>query len=300
MRFLHIADLHLGRSLGDVSLLDDQKQVLWKILQLCLDHSVEAVLIAGDIYQKAAPQAEAMALFDGFVSALTSRGILVFAVSGNHDSALRVSYFSGLLQKSGVYLTNPFDGKLQSVEVQDSYGPILIHLLPYIRLSSVRLRYPDLKIDSCTDAVRTLIEASNVDFSGRSILLAHQYITGGEMAGSEERIIGTLDNVDAGVLKDFDYVALGHLHRPQKIGCETVRYAGSPLKYSFAEADDRKTAVLLDLKEKGKAHITLLPIPSIRDVRQLKGNYQNLMEQPYSEDYLWITVHDELVPPYAR
>ena len=300
MRLIHIADLHLGRTLGEVSLLEEQRYALGEIERLCAQNEVDALLIAGDIYQRAAPQAEAMELFDSFVSALTAKGVKIFAISGNHDSAQRVSYFSQLIKNSGVYMSERFEGKLQTVECADEHGKIYIHLLPYIRPVHVRVCYPDEEIAAYTDAVKTVIAHSPVDFSKRNILLAHQFITGGEMAGSEEKTVGTLDNVDASVFDGFDYVALGHLHRPQKIGREGMRYAGSILKYSFSEADDKKSAVLIDLGKKGEMTTTLLPIPFKRDVKKIEGLYGELMEHPYTEDHVWLCLKDEDVPPDAQ
>ena len=296
MRFIHTADLHLGRMLGDVSMLEDQRQALIEIASLCRAHKADALLIAGDVYQRSAPQAEAMELFNDFVSGLVDDGIRVFAISGNHDSAQRISYFSRLIRKSGVYVSENFEGKLQSIPMRDEYGEITVHLLPYIRPSNVRLCYPEEKIDSYTDAVKRVVEKSNVDFSARNVLVAHQFITGGEMAGSEEKTVGTLDNVDLSAISGFDYVALGHLHRPQRLGSEAVRYAGSPLKYSFGESNDKKSAVLVELRQKGDMEITLLPIPFQRDVRRVEGAYADLMAMPYSEDYLWVSLTDEEVP----
>ena len=300
MRFLHIADLHLGRMLADVSLIKEQKAVLDEIVKLSTEHDADAVLIAGDVYQRAAPQAEAMELFDGFISKLCALGKRVFAISGNHDSAQRISYFSKLIQNSGVYVSEKFEGRLQRIELQDEYGKLYVHMLPFIKPVNVKLKYPEAEINTYTDAVRTVLSQSGVDFTKRNILIAHQYITGGEMAGSEEKTIGTLDNVDADVFEGFDYVALGHLHRAQKMEKNAVRYAGSPLKYSFSEISDRKSAALVELNEKGDVNVKLLLIPQSMELRRLRATVKELMDMPYSEDYIWAEVTDEEVPVDAQ
>ena len=300
MRFLHLADLHLGRQLNDWSLLDDQKAVLEQILSVADSEKIDAVLIAGDVYQRSSPQAEAVALFDSFVSRLAVTGRKVFVISGNHDSAQRISYFSSLIRSSGVYVTEAFDGTLQSVPLRDRDGEIVVWMLPFLRHSDVRRRLPGEKAATYQEAVEAVLRQTQVDPSKRNVLICHQFITGCETSDSEERAVGGLDNIDASVFDAFDYVALGHIHKPQKVLRETLRYAGSPLKYSFSEADHKKSAVVVDMREKGDIQVRTVPLYPVHDLRLIEGKLDDLKNMPYSEDYVWITVHDELPPPDAR
>lgn len=300
MRFLHIADLHLGKQMNDLSLLPDQEFILGQIVSIAESERADAVLIAGDVYQRSSPQAEAMALFDSFVSQLVNAGKKVFVISGNHDSAQRVSYFASLIKSSGVYVTEAFDGTLQSVALKDRDGEIVVWMLPFLRPSQVKRKLPEEKIATYQDAVEAVLRQTPVDPKKRNILLCHQFITGSETSDSEERAVGGLDNIDAAVFDAFDYVALGHIHKPQKLLRDTLRYAGSPLKYSFSEASHNKSVTVVDVLEKGEVAVHTLPLYPLHDVRLIEGKLDELMAMPYSEDYLWVTVRDELPPPDAR
>jgi len=300
MRFLHVADLHLGKQMNDLSLLPDQEAVLDQIASMADRERADAVLIAGDVYQRSSPQAEAMALFDDFVSRLVAMNKKVFIISGNHDSAPRISYFSALIKNSGVYVTEAFEGKMQSVSLQDAYGEIVVWLLPFLRPAQVKRWLPEEKIATYQDAVEAVLRQTPLDPRKRNVLVCHQFITGSETSDSEERAVGGLDNVDAQVFDAFDYVALGHIHKPQKVLRDTLRYAGSPLKYSFSEAGHKKSAVLVELGEKGDVSVRMAPLYPVHDVRLIEGTLDELMRMPYSEDYLWVTVRDELPPPDAR
>ena len=300
MRFLHIADLHLGKQMNDLSLLPDQEYILEQIISIAQSEQVDAVLIAGDVYQRSSPQAEAMALFDSFVTRLVSLGKQVFVISGNHDSALRVSYFASLIKSSGVYVTEAFDGALQSVVLRDRDGEIVVWMLPFLRPSQVKRKLPGEKIVTYQDAVEAVLRQTPIDPKKRNILLCHQFITGCETSDSEERAVGGLDNIDASVFDAFDYVALGHIHKPQRVLRDTLRYAGSPLKYSFSETHHSKSVTVVDVLAKGDIAVRTVPLRPLRDVRQIEGMLDELMALPYSEDYLWVTVHDELPPPDAR
>ena len=300
MRFLHIADLHLGKQMNDLSLLEDQEYILRQIVSIADSEQVEAVLIAGDVYQRSSPQAEAMALFDAFVSELVGMGKKVFVISGNHDSAQRVSYFSGLVRASGVYITEAFDGTLQSISLRDRDGELVVWMLPFLRPAQVKRKLPEEKIVTYQDAVQAVLRQTPIDQKKRNILLCHQFITGSETTDLEERAVGGLDNIDASVFDAFDYVALGHIHKPQCVLRDTLRYSGSPLKYSFSEANHRKSVAVVDVLEKGDIAVRTVPLYPLHDVRQIEGMLDELMNMPYSEDYLWVTVHDELPPPDAR
>ena len=300
MKLIHIADLHLGKQMNDLSLQKDQAHILDQIVSIASAEQADAVLIAGDVYQRSSPQAEAMALFDGFVSRLAALGINVFIISGNHDSALRISYFSQLVRSAGVYASDAFEGHLQHVTLQDDAGDVVFWLMPYLRASQVRRWLPEEKISSVQDAVTAVIRQADIDPAKRNVLLCHQFITGCETAGSEEQSVGGLDAISAEVFDAFDYVALGHIHRAQRAGRDTVRYSGSPLKYSFSEADHTKSLTLVDMPAKGSIQVHTIPLTPLHDVRMAEGMLEELLNAPYSEDYVWVTIHDELPPPDAK
>lgn len=300
MKFLHLADLHLGKQLNDLSLLEDQDWILQQIVTTAESEQVDAVLIAGDVYQRASPQAEAMALFDRFVSQLAARNITVCAISGNHDSALRISYFSSLIRNAGVHVSEVFSGELQHVTLRDNFGEVVVWLLPFLRPAQVRRALPEEKILTIQDAVAAVIRHADIDPRKRNILVCHQFVIGSQLAGSEDLSVGGLDGVDAAVFDVFDYVAMGHIHRPQKIHRDTVRYAGSPLKYSFDEATHRKSLTLVDMQAKDDVVIRALPLYPLHDLRRVEGTLAEVLSMPYSEDYVWVTIHDELPPPDAK
>ncbi len=300
MKLLHIADLHIGKKLRDISLLPDQVILLEQIVTIAQRQQVDAVLIAGDIYQRATPQSEAMTVYNRFLTALVGSGIRVYAISGNHDSDQRISYFSDLIRGAGVFVSEQFSGVLQRFTLTDAFGEVTVHLLPFIRPGQVRRIYPEEKIENYTDAIETVIRHSEPDTTKRNVLLAHQYVTGAELTGEEESSVGGLDNVDGRIFDGFDYVALGHIHKPQRVGRDTLRYAGSIAKYSLSEATHKKSVTLVELGEKGHLQIEQIPLQLPHDVRNIEGLLDELMELPYSEDYLHITVHDEIVPPDAR
>ena len=300
MRFLHIADLHLGKQMNDLSLMDDQRFILDQIAHIAAEEQADAVLIAGDVYQRSTPQAEAMALFDAFVSRLARDGRKVFVISGNHDSALRISYFSSLVRNAGVYVTEAFTGEMQHVTLQDADGELTVWMLPFLRPAQVRRALPEEKVTSYQDAVAAVLRNADIDLTGRNLLMCHQFIIGCEVCDSEELSVGTLDHIDGAVFDGFDYVALGHIHKPQKVLRDTLRYAGSPLKYSFSEAQHKKSVTIVDMREKGDVQVRKVPLYPLHDVRLIDGTLQEIMRMPYSEDYVWITIRDELPPPDAK
>ncbi|MBR5380512.1 MAG: exonuclease SbcCD subunit D [Clostridia bacterium] len=300
MKFLHLSDLHLGRQLADVSLLPDQEAILDQIVSVAENEKADAVLISGDVYQRSSPQAEAMALFDAFVSRLAQDGRRVFVISGNHDSALRISYFSRLLRPSGVYVSEAFEGEMQKVTLKDEFGAVNVWMLPFLRPVQVKRKLPQARIAGFEDAVKAVLNAADVDMKQRNILMCHQFITGCETSDSEERALGGIDDVSASLFDGFDYVALGHIHKPQSIRVKTLRYAGSPLKYSFSEAGHKKSVTVVDMGPKGEVDLKEAPLYPIRDLRLLEGKLDELMQRDYTEDYVWITLKDELVPPDAR
>lgn len=300
MKFLHLADLHLGKRLNDFSFLEDQVRLLCQVEEIARSERADAVLIAGDVYQKASPQSEAMAAFDQFITRLKEMGLAVFVISGNHDSAQRISYFSSLLKSSGVYVSEAFDGHLQQVTLQDEHGELVVSLQPFLKPIQLRRFYPDEKIETYQDAVQAVLRHSPVDTAKRNVLVCHQFITGAEISDSEEKTVGGLDNIDAAVFADFDYVALGHIHKPQQCARETLRYAGSLMKYSFSEVNQKKTVAVVEMGEKGETQVHTVPLNAPHDMRLVEGLMDDVLAMPYSEDYVWVTLRDELPPPDAR
>ena len=305
MKFLHLSDLHLGKQMNDVSLLADQEEVLLgQVVPIARRENVDAVLIAGDVYQRATPQAEAVALFDRFVSELAAMGRRVFIISGNHDSAQRISYFSALVRSAGVYVTEAFEGRMQSVTLSDEYGELTVWMLPFLRPQQVKRFLPEEKIVTYQDAMQAVLRQTPIDGKKRNILLCHQFITGAVKSDSEEHTVGGLDQIDAAVFDAFDYVALGHIHRPQRVRRETLRYAGSPLKYSFSEAGQHKSATFVEFGLKGEVSITTAPLTPKHDLREVRGSYMELTDRRNYEgtavdDYLHITLTDEQDIPEA-
>lgn len=300
MKFLHIADLHLGKRLNGVSFLEDQISLLNQISELAAAERADAVVVAGDVYQKASPQSEAMAAFDAFVTRLAAAGIRVLVISGNHDSAQRISYFSALVRNAGVYVSEEFTGTVQTVALSDAFGEVRFGLLPFLKPIQARRFYPDEKIETYEDAVRAVLRHSPVDPAARNVLVCHQFVTGAETCDSEETAVGGLDRVDASAFDDYDYVALGHIHGPQRLKRDTLRYAGSLMKYSFSEVNHRKSVTVVEMLEKGDIRLRTVPLTAPHDMRTVEGMLSDVMAMPYSEDYVWVTIHDELPPPDAR
>lgn len=300
MRILHTSDLHIGKRLNDVSLIDDQKYVLEQITDIAESKECDAVIIAGDVYDKSNPSAEAMTLFNDFLMSLCERKIPVYIISGNHDSQERVAYFSGFARNMGVYISEGCKESPEVYTLEDEYGKVNIYLLPFIKPIDARRVLPDRKIETYEDAVREILENAEINESERNIMVCHQFVTGASLCESEELAIGGLDNISAELFEKFDYVAMGHIHGPQKIKRETLRYSGSPLKYSFSEANHKKSVSIVDLKEKGEITVTTAPLELLHDVREVKGSLVQLMDMPYSEDYVRVTVTDENIVPDAR
>jgi len=283
MRFIHTSDLHLGKRLGEYRLYEEQKAVLDWICGLCREKEADGILIAGDIYDRSNPPAEAVTLFDGFLTELAAQGTLVFAISGNHDAPERVSYGSQLFSAKGVYLSTLFDGEVRCAEVTDAFGKLRIFLLPFVRPVQVQQAY-GIETESYSDALREIVERLQINTAERNILVAHQFITGASRSESEEMYIGGLDNVDASVLAPFDYAALGHLHRCQRAGGDNIRYAGAPLAYSFGECRDTKGVLLIDVGEKGTVETEFIPRKPLYPLTELEGSYAELTSRSFYEN----------------
>ena len=293
MKLLHIGDLHIGKKVKGYSLITDQLYVLGQVIKTAKEKKADGIIIAGDIYDSSNPSNEAISHFDRFISDLHSLGIACYAVSGNHDSVYRVAFGSDIMAKENVYFAKKYSGTIEPIEADKN---TLIWLLPFIRPVDVREYHQDFAIGSYEEMMQSVIKNMKINKKKTNILVAHQFITYSgkepERCESESVSLGTLDNIDVSNFKDFDYVALGHLHRPQSIGKDTVRYAGSPLKYSFSEKDDKKSMVLIDTS--GKTIKTeLIPFEPLRDMKEYVGTYKKLLQMPETEDYVRIILEDE-------
>ena len=304
MRFLHLADLHIGKRVNEFSMIEDQRYILNQILDIVKEQEVQCVLIAGDIYDKAVPSAEAVLLLDQFISRLAEMNVKVVAISGNHDSPERIGFGAEIMSTSGVYMSHPFNGNVEKVTLEDECGPINIYMLPFIKPTVVRPFFQEEDVSSYDRAMEIVINSNSINKDERNVLLAHQFVKGGSICESEEVSIGGVDQVSADYFENFDYVGLGHLHGPQTIGRETVRYAGTPLKYSFSEVNHKKSALIFDLKEKGNIEITKIPFKPIRDMKEIKGTYDQITARDFykdmnTQDYYHITLTDEEDVPEA-
>lgn len=304
MKFLHLSDLHIGKRVNEVSMLDDQAYILDQILDIADTEQPDAVLIAGDIYDRSIPSNEAVTLFDDFLVKLAKRHLPVLMISGNHDSPERLSFGGRLLDASGIYISPVYHGDIQPITLTDSYGPVHFWLLPFIRPAHVRRFFPDEPIESYTDACRTVISHMPIDPAERNVLITHQFVTGAVTCESEELSVGGTDNVDASIFDVFDYVALGHIHGPQNIGSNRIRYCGTPLKYSFSEADHHKSVTVVTLGKKGTLNLQLSPLLPRHDLRQIRGSFATLTDKSSYEgttlnDYLHVILTDEEDIPEA-
>ena len=303
MRFLHLGDLHLGKSLGEFDLIEDQKYILDQILTVIRDKSVDAVLIAGDVYDKAIPSEAATNLLDYFLCRLSETGVKTFLISGNHDSDDRLNYGSQLFQTSQIFISSVYRGTLAKYTVEDELGEVDVYLLPFVKASQVRHYFPDAKIESYDDAVRVILTEAQVDPKRRNVIAAHQFVTGKSedpaLSGSESmgtQSVGLVEKIGYDCFDAFDYVALGHIHSPQKVGREEIRYAGSPLKYSLSEVNNIKSMPLVTLGEKGQVSVELIPLTPMRDLRHIKGPIHELLDKKHvqsPEDFIYATLTDE-------
>lgn len=304
MKLVHISDLHLGKRVNEFSMLEEQKYILEKIIEIISDELPNALVIAGDIYDKAVPSAEAVQLFDSFLVSVSSLNVPVFAISGNHDSAERIAFGSRLMKLSGVYLSPVYNGAAEPVELQDDLGSVFIYMLPFIKPSTARGFFPNMEIESYDDAVRTAVKQMNIDLSKRNVIIAHQFVTGAERCESESISVGGLDDVGADIFAQFDYAALGHIHGSQRILSDTIRYCGTPLKYSFSEIRHNKSVTVVTMRAKGDVDIDTIPLVPLHNMREIKGSYMEVTSRSfYTEknrnDYLHVTLTDEQDVPEA-
>ena len=298
MKLIHLSDLHLGKRLNEFYMLEEQSAILNQILEIIEAEHPDGVLIAGDIYDKSIPSAEAIQLFDDFLCNLANQQLQVFIISGNHDSPERLAFGSRIMDASGIHLSPVYDGKVEPIRMKDEHGAVNIYMLPFIKPAHVRRFFED-DIVTYTDAMRVAIDNMRIDKSQRNVLVTHQFVTGAATCDSEEISVGGTDNVDASVFIDFDYVALGHLHGAQNCGSERVRYCGTPLKYSFSEAKQQKSVTVVELGTKDALNIRTVELTPLHDMSEIRGTFAELTDPVYytensiAENYLRITLTDE-------
>lgn len=299
MKFMHLSDLHLGKKVNGYSMIEDQKYIINNILEIIDNENIQSVIIAGDVYDKSVPPVDAVELFNDFLEELENRNLYVFVISGNHDSPERIAFGNSFMRKSKIYFSPVYNGEINEIGLNDEYGKINIWMLPFIKPLNVRKVYEDKVINTYNDAVKTVIDNLKIDTNERNIMITHQFVTGAERTDSEEISVGGSDNIDVSNFDKFDYTALGHIHRPQNCKSERVRYSGTPLKYSFSEANDKKSATIIDIKEKNNISIKTVPFKPLRDMVEIKGKYNDIMrldfykDTSYREDYMHIILTDE-------
>ncbi len=305
MKLIHLSDLHLGKRVYEYSMLEEQEYILRKILGIIDEEKPDAVLIAGDVYDKPVPSAEAVRLFDDFLTRLSRRKLQVFVIAGNHDSPERIAFGSRILDAEGIHMSPVYTGAAEPVRLRDGYGEVDVYMLPFLKPAHVRAVHEDREIGSYTDALRCAVEDMNIDPEVRSVLVTHQFVTGASRSESEEISVGGSDNVDAEVFRAFDYVALGHIHSPQDCGSDRIRYCGTPLKYSFSEAKDRKSVTVVELGKKGEISRHTAELTPRHDLAEIRGTYEELTLKSFyegttlQEDYTHITLTDEQDIPDA-
>ena len=300
MKLFHLSDLHIGKRVNEFSMIEDQKYILTQILYAADQEKPDGILISGDVYDRTIPTAEAVQVFDAFLTRLSEQKIPAFIISGNHDSAERLAFGSSLMGKSGIYFSKVYDRTVEKIPMQDAYGTVWIYLLPFLRPSTIRHALPERaeEVQSAADAVRIALEQTKIDEKERNVLLAHQFVTGAKRCDAEELQVGDVDQIPAELFASFEYVALGHIHSPQKVGRETVRYCGAPLKYSFSEAGQEKSITVVELKEKGSVDLRTIPLKPLHDLRKIRGTYlevtaKSFYENRDCEDYLQVPLTDE-------
>lgn len=295
MKFIHLSDLHIGKRVNEFSMQEEQEHILNQILTIIDEESPHAVLIAGDVYDKSIPSTEAVELLDSFLYRLSLRNTEVFIISGNHDSPERLAFASRLIDTSGIHISPVYSGTVKPYNVKG----VNIYMLPFIKPSNVRRYFEDEKIETYTDALRTAVENMNIDTAQPNILVTHQFVTGSSRTESEDISVGGTDNVDAEVFDAFDYVALGHIHRPQNCRGEKIRYCGTPLKYSFSEVKDKKSVTVGELDEDKQLRLHTVPLVPLHDMAEIRGKYNELVSKSfyenttYTEDFIHITLTDE-------
>lgn len=298
MKFIHLADLHLGKKVNEFSMIEDQKHILLKILNIIDEEQPDGIIIAGDVYDKSYPSVEAVEMLNQFLNDIAKRKIETFIISGNHDSAERLAFASELIDTVGIHIARAYDGEVKLFALTDEYGTVNVYMLPFVKPVHVRQALPDEDIATYNDAVAAAVNHMGINTEERNVLVTHQFVTGAKTCDSEEISVGGTDNIEASVFDGFDYVALGHIHSPQRITRDTVRYAGSPLKYSFSEANHKKSVTVIEMSEKNNVTIRTVTLTPKYDLVEIKGTYEILMSKPFYEglnleNYYHITLTDE-------
>ena len=303
MKFIHLGDLHIGKTVNDFNMLDDQKFIFNQILEIIDANKVDAALLAGDIYDRPIPSEDAVKLLDYFLNELVKRNVKTFIVSGNHDSDERLNFGSSLFEKSNVFIFSKYEGKLFKHSLEDEFGKINIFMMPFIKASQVKHFFEDEEINTYDEAVKSVLRYTEIDKDERNILVAHQFVAGRmkpDLGGSESLAtisVGTIEIIGTDNFDDFDYVALGHIHSPQKLERETIRYSGSPLKYSLSEINKGKSVPIITFNEKGNVNVELIELKPLREMRRLKGKLNQLLSPEnviYPDDYVYVTLTDEI------
>ena len=298
MRFLHLADLHIGKRVNGFSMIEDQKFVFEQVYNVIENEKIDGIIMAGDIYDKPVPSAEAVKLFDEMLTRLVSINLPIFVISGNHDSAERIGFGSDILSAAKVYMSRVYNGNLQKIELEDDYGKINVYLLPFIKPATVKNIYKEAEIKDYDDALEYVLSQEKIDETKRNVIVSHKFVTGAMRSESEEVSVGGLDNVSVENYEAFDYVALGHIHRAQQMGRESARYAGTLLKYSFSEEKHNKSMTIVDLKEKGNIEIKEIPVKPLHDLKTIKGKFSKITSEEFykelkKEDYYRAVLTDE-------
>lgn len=298
MKLLHLADLHIGKRVNEFSMIEDQRYILTKILNIIDEEKPDAILIAGDVYDKSVPSSEAVEVLDKFINDIASRKIETFIISGNHDGAERLAFASKLIDTTGIHISPAYNGNVDAKILNDEYGSVNFYMLPFIKPINIKQIFKLEENISYSEAVKIAIEKMNIDKSQRNVLLSHQFVTGAEECDSEDLSVGGTEGVSASVYEDFDYVALGHIHKPQRVSRDTIRYSGTPLKYSFSEVNHKKSVTIVNIEEKGNVTVSTIPLNAKRDLVELKGKYDELMDKSFYDkknldDYYHITLTDE-------
>lgn len=298
MKLLHLADLHIGKRVNEFSMIEDQRYILTKILNIIDEEKPDAILIAGDVYDKSVPSSEAVEVLDKFINDIALRKIETFIISGNHDGAERLAFASKLIDTTGIHISPAYNGNVDAKTLKDEYGSVNFYMLPFIKSINVKQIFKLEENISYSEAVKIAIEKMNIDKSQRNVLLSHQFVTGASVCDSEDLSVGGTDGVSASVYEDFDYVALGHIHGPQRVSRDTIRYSGTPLKYSFSEVNHKKSVTIVNIEEKGNVTVSTIPLNAKRDLVELKGKYDELMDKSFYDkknldDYYHITLTDE-------
>ena len=298
MRFIHLSDLHIGKKLCEISMVDEQRGIFSSILDFIPKNRIDAVIIAGDIYDKSVPPVDAVLLFDEFLQALSELEVPVLMISGNHDSAERLSFGAGIMKRSRIFIGTSVEGALTPVTMNDEYGPVNFYLLPFLRPSDVNNAFSQ-SLSGFTEAVGYMIESMGIDLSQRNVILSHQYVAGASLSESET-IIGGTECVDRSVYEVFDYTALGHLHTPQNVGSDTIRYCGTPLKYSLSEVKQPKSITIVELGKKGNVSVSTSPLTPLHDMKKLRGTFNELIAPGRTDDsYIYAELTDENDVPFA-